>query len=237
MCAGSIVSPPARPPARLQVASPDLAADRGRGLALTPVSRETEARLDRFVTLLLQWQQHTNLIAPSTEPIIWTRHIANSLQLLDLAPNAKIWVDLGSGGGFPGLVIACALADKPGVQVHLVESIGKKAAFLREAARVCDAPAIVHAERIADFVKHAPNTIDVVTARALAPLKKLLGEASPLLKKGATGLFPKGQDVAAELTEAAKCWKIQMSLVPSSNGSQGPNRGRSEFLNTSQDCN
>ena len=215
MCAGSTVSPPARPPARLPVASPDLAADRARGLALTPVSRETEVRLDRFVTLLLQWQQHTNLIAPSTEPIIWTRHIADSLQLLDLAPKAKIWVDLGSGGGFPGLVIACALADKPGVQVHLVESIGKKAAFLREAAQVCGAPAIVHAERIADFVKHAPNNIDAVTARALAPLTKLLGEASPLLKKAATGLFPKGQDVAAELTEAAKCWKIQMSLVPS----------------------
>jgi 16S rRNA (guanine527-N7)-methyltransferase len=215
MCGGSIVSPPARSPARLPVASPDLAADRARGLALTPVSRETEARLDRFVTLLLQWQQHTNLIAPSTEPIIWTRHIADSLQLLDLVANAKIWVDLGSGGGFPGLVIACALADRPGTQIHLVESIGKKAAFLREAAQVCGAPAIVHAERIADFVKHAPTNIDVVTARALAPLKKLLGEASPLLKKGATGLFPKGQDVAAELTEAAKCWKIQMSLVPS----------------------
>ncbi|MGB7253590.1 MAG: RsmG family class I SAM-dependent methyltransferase, partial [Xanthobacteraceae bacterium] len=125
MCAGSIASPPAKLLARRQVASPDLVADRARGLALTPVSRETEARLDHFVTLLLQWQQHTNLIAPSTEPTIWTRHIADSLQLLDLAPNAKIWVDLGSGGGFPGLVIACALADKPGVQVHLVESIGK----------------------------------------------------------------------------------------------------------------
>jgi 16S rRNA (guanine527-N7)-methyltransferase len=196
------------------VAPPDLAADRARGLALTPVSRETEARLDRFVALLLQWQQHTNLIAPSTEPTIWTRHIADSLQLLDLAPHAKIWVDLGSGAGFPGLVVACALADTPGVQIHLVESIGKKATFLREAARVCDAPAIVHAERIADFVKHGPH-IDVVTARALAPLNKLLREASPLLKTGATGLFPKGQDVAAELTEAAKCWKIQMTLVPS----------------------
>jgi 16S rRNA (guanine527-N7)-methyltransferase len=197
------------------VAPPDLAADRARGLALTPVSRETEARLDRFVALLLQWQQHTNLIAPSTEPTIWTRHIADSLQLLALAPHAKIWVDLGSGAGFPGLVIACALADTPGVQIHLVESIGKKATFLREAARVCDAPAVVHAERIADFVKHAPRRIDVVTARALAPLNKLLREASPLLKTGATALFPKGQDVAAELTEAAKCWKIQMTLVPS----------------------
>jgi 16S rRNA (guanine527-N7)-methyltransferase len=197
------------------VAPPELAADRARGLALTPVSRETEARLDRFVELLLQRQQHMNLIAPSTEPVVWTRHIADSLQLLALAPNAKIWVDLGSGSGFPGLVIACALAGTPGVQIHLVESTGKKASFLRDAARLCDVPAIVHPERIADFVKHAPDRIDVVTARALAPLNKLLGEASPLLKKGALGLFPKGQDVGAELTEAAKCWKIQTSLVPS----------------------
>ncbi len=199
------------------MAPSELATDRARGLALTPVSRETEARLDRFVALLLQWQQHTNLIAASTEPLIWTRHIADSLQLLDLAPDAKIWIDLGSGAGFPGLVIACALADTPGVHVHLVESIGKKAAFLREAARVCGASVTVHAERIADFLKHAPPRIDAVTARALAPLNKLLGEASPLLKKGTIGLFPKGQDVATELTEAAKCWKIQMSLVPSSN--------------------
>jgi len=197
------------------VAPPELAEDRARGLALTPVSRETEARLDRFVALLLQWQRHTNLIAPSTEAKIWTRHIADSLQLLDLAPDAKIWVDLGSGAGFPGLVIACALADTPGAQVHLIESTRKKAAFLGEAARLCGAPAIVHAERIADFAKHAPGRIDVVTARALAPLNKLLGEASPLLKRDTLGLFPKGQDVAAELTEAAKCWKIQLSLVPS----------------------
>src|SRR5579863_7948565 len=145
MCAGSIASRHPRPPARLHVVLPDIAADRARGLALTPVSRETEDRLDRFVALLLQRQRHTNLIAPSTEPIIWTRHIADSLQLLDLAPDAKVWVDLGSGGGFPGLVIACALADTPGVQVHLVESIGKKATFLRAAARVCEAPALVHA--------------------------------------------------------------------------------------------
>lgn len=197
------------------MARPDLSLDRARGLALAPVSRETAARLDRFVALLLQWQQRTNLIAASTEPTLWTRHIADSLQLLDLAPEAKIWVDLGSGGGFPGLVIACALADTPGAQVHLVESNGKKAAFLREATRVSGAPAVIHAERATDFAKHAPDHIDVVTARALAPLNKLLAEAYPLLKNGETGLFPKGQDVAAELTEAAKCWKIQMSLVPS----------------------
>ena len=127
--------------------SPDLTADRSRALALTPVSRETLARLDRFVALLLDWQQRINLIASSTEPTLWTRHIADSLQLLALAP-PQIWVDFGSGAGFPGLVLACALADTPGAQVHLVESNSKKAAFLREAVqadrRACEVHAVAH---------------------------------------------------------------------------------------------
>jgi 16S rRNA (guanine527-N7)-methyltransferase len=195
--------------------SPDLAADRARALALTPVSRETLDRLDRFVETLLAWQQRINLIAPSTEPKLWTRHIADSLQLLALAPQAKTWVDLGSGGGFPGLVIACALADKPGARVHLVESSTKKAAFLREAARATGAPAQIHAIRIEDFVENLAMAVDVVTARALAPLVRLLAATYPLLKTGTLGLFPKGQDVDAELTEAAKCWSIQSSLAPS----------------------
>ncbi len=202
-----------------------LAEDRERAIALTapltPVSRETLVRLDRFVEILLEWQQHTNLIAHSTEPAAWTRHIADSLQLLSLAPapqsqaSSQIWVDLGSGAGFPGIVIACALADEKGAEVHLVESTGKKATFLREAARVTGAPVEVHAIRIADFAKRAPKQIDVVTARALAPLPKLLTEAYPLLKRGARGLFPKGQDVGTELTEAAKCWKIGVTLAES----------------------
>ena len=195
--------------------SPDLAADRSRALALTPVSRETLDRLDRFVAVLLAWQQHTNLIAASTEPTLWTRHVADSLQLLTLAPQARIWVDLGSGGGFPGLVIACALADMPGARVHLVESSTKKAAFLREAVRAAGTPVEVHAVRIEDFVENLAVPVDVVTARALAPLAGLLTATYPLLKVGALGLFPKGQDVDAELTAAAKCWSIQSSLVPS----------------------
>lgn len=196
------------------VAPPD-PADRARALALTPVSRETEVRLDRFAALLLDWQQRMNLIASSTEPVLWTRHVADSLQLPALAPEAKAWIDLGSGGGFPGLPIACALAGIPGASVHLVESSTKKAAFLREAGRVTGAPVEIHAERIADFVKHMPDRFDVVTARALAPLSKLLREAYPLLKTGATGLFLKGQDVDVELTEAAKCWSIHATLAPS----------------------
>ena len=126
--------------------------DRAAALALTPVSRETGERLDRFVELLLAWQKTTNLISPSTLPHIWTRHIADSLQLLDLAPDARTWIDLGSGGGFPGIVIACALADQNGAAVHLVESNAKKAAFLREAGRATGAPITVHAMRIEKFV-------------------------------------------------------------------------------------
>jgi len=197
------------------VARPDLAADRARAFALVPVSRETTARLDRFTALLLDWQSRINLIAASTVPVLWTRHIADSLQLLAIAPDARKWVDLGSGGGFPGVPIACALAEQGSAEVHLIESNKKKAAFLREAVRITGAPAIVHAVRIADFCQSFRGALDAVTARALAPLPELLSIAYPLLKKGPQGVFPKGQDVEAELTEAAKCWSIQASLVPS----------------------
>ena len=207
--------PPARRSSRRPSEPADLSTDRARALALTPVSRETLRRLDRFVAILLAWQQRMNLIASSTESALWTRHVADSLQLIALAPEARVWADLGSGGGFPGLVIACALAETPGACVHLVESNAKKAAFLREAARVTGVPAEVHATRIEDFVKTAPDPVDVVTARALTPLLQLLALTYPLLKTGTLGIFPKGQDVAGELTEAAKCWKIHASLAPS----------------------
>ena len=197
-------------------ASPiDISADRARALALVPVSRETAERLDRFVSVLLDWQRRMNLIAPSTQATVWTRHIADSLQLLALGPQARTWVDLGSGGGFPGLVIGCELAETAGARVHLVEGNAKKAAFLREAGRATGAPLVIHAMKINDFLTRPPETVDVVTARALAPLPELLGIAYPLLKKGACGLFPKGQDVARELTQAAKYWNIQASLIPS----------------------
>jgi len=208
-------SPSHRQPRKTSNADLDLTADRARALALVPVSRETVDRLDRFVALLLRWQERINLIAPSTERTLWTRHVADSLQLLELAPNAHVWADLGSGAGFPGLVIACALADVPDARVYLVETNSKKIAFLREAVRTTGAPAIVYAGRIEDFAAAPPALMDVVVARALAPLPKLLHLAFPLLKSGALGLFPKGQDVAAELTEAAKSWKVQASLTQS----------------------
>ena len=194
-----------------------LSEDRAQAIALNQdsVSRETWERLDGLVARLLQWQQHTNLIAESTVAQVWTRHVADSLQLLELAPDAKTWIDLGSGAGFPGLVIACARADMSGAQVHLVESKQKKANFLRECATALGIPAIVHAQRIEDFTRANKRTFDVVTARALAPLDKLLGYANPLLKRGGIGLFPKGQDVEAELTAASKSWTIEADLVPS----------------------
>jgi len=198
-----------------KAASIPLASDRAEALALTPVSRETAERLDRFVDLLLAWQKTTNLISPATVPRLWTRHVADSLQLLDLAPGAKVWIDLGSGGGFPGLPIACALADTPGAVVHLVESNAKKAAFLREAVRVTQAPAIVHAERGEKFVDSYAGPVDVIAARAVAPLKLLLGITFPLLQAGCLGIFPKGQDVATELTEATKYWNINHKVASS----------------------
>jgi 16S rRNA (guanine527-N7)-methyltransferase len=192
--------------------------DKAAALKLTPVSRETEKRLDAYVDLLVQWQAKTNLVASSTLPNLWTRHISDSLQLLALAPSAKIWVDLGSGGGFPGLVLACALAGSPGAMVHLVERNAKKAAFLREALRITGAAGTVHLADIGDSVDSLSGPVDCITARAVAPLHQLVGFAEPLVGRGAKALFLKGQDVEAELTEATKYWKLTPRLHPSLTG-------------------
>ncbi len=197
------------------------AADKAAALALTPISRETEGRLDRYVALLLEWQAKTNLVAPSTLPNLWTRHIADSLQLLALAPAAQTWIDLGSGGGFPGVVLACALAEKPDAMIHLVERNTKKAAFLREAIRVTASPGTVHLADIGDSVDRIAGPIDCVTARAVAPLHQLIGFVEPLVTRGARALFLKGQDVDEELTEATKYWNIRSQLHSSRTGGHG----------------
>jgi 16S rRNA (guanine527-N7)-methyltransferase len=204
-----------------QASPPVSAADKAVALALTPVSRETEGRLERYIDLLLEWQAKTNLVAASTLPNLWTRHIADSLQLLTLAPSAKRWVDLGSGGGFPGVVLACALAETHGAMVHLVERNSKKAAFLREALRVTGSPGTVHLADIGDSVDRIAGPVDCVTARAVAPLHQLIGFAEPLVRQGAKALFLKGQDVEAELTEATKYWNIRPHLRSSRTGGHG----------------
>jgi 16S rRNA (guanine527-N7)-methyltransferase len=224
----------------------DLSRDREKALAMFDVSRETVSRLDRFVELLLAWRSKTNLISPSTVSSLWTRHVADSLQLLHLvglppSPSSRtlprtrgsegwvkgegreggVWFDLGSGGGFPGIVIACALADVPGTRVHLVESNMKKASFLREVVRETKVPAIVHAARIEMLGSTFAGRVDYVTARALAPLPELLEWIAPFMKRGAKALLLKGQDLDSELTKATKSWNIEADSVPSKTGKTG----------------
>ena len=191
---------------------------RGAALALTPVSRETLARLDILAEELRRWQGVKNLVGPRTLDQVWTRHIADSLQLLDIAPDAMRWLDLGSGAGFPGLVLAIAGLER-GMLVDLVESNGRKCAFLRQLVRLTGARASVHHARIEALIGNFVG-VEVVTARALAPLAQLLAWTEPLLTTGTTGLFPKGREVELELTEAAKSWTYQAELLPSRTDSE-----------------
>lgn len=189
--------------------------DRQKALALHPVSRETLEKLDAYVALLLKWQPIKNLVGPSTLPVIWSRHVLDSLQILEFLPDEKIIVDLGSGAGFPGLVIAVMLANRPGACVHLVESNGRKAAFLREVIRTLNLPAEVHNCRIEDAKAELPDHIDCVTARALAPLQELFEMQEKISKKPCKSIYLKGQDIDEELTQAAKYWSIDYKIVPS----------------------
>lgn len=177
------------------------------------VSRETGERIETYVNLLLTWQQRINLIGPATTSSVWERHILDSLQLLPLLPRGTQTIaELGSGAGIPGLVISIAA----NLSAHLYESNGKKAAFLREAARQTQTKAHVHMVRL-ETLKTAPDVpkVDCVVARALAPLPLLLDYAEPFLSRGAIGLFHKGQDVDAEVMEAAKYWKMSYKKHPS----------------------
>lgn len=175
------------------------------------VSRETLERINQFVDLVLYWQKRINLIGPLSVDAIWDRHVRDSLQLTLLKPKAARWADLGSGGGFPGIVIACRLTEIAGAEIHLVESNQKKAAFLRHVALELSLPAIIHAKRIEDVIDDL-SRVEIVTARGLAPLATLLGYANQLLKRGAIGLFPKGKDYARELTEAGERWHFSYVL-------------------------
>ena len=183
------------------------------------VSRESGKQLETYASLLLQWQARINLIGPSTRDDIWSRHIADALQLLPLLPEGiRSIADLGSGAGIPGLILAIA---RP-LEAHLFESNLKKAAFLREAARQTGARAHIHSIRI-EQAQVLAETIkaEAVTARALAPLPKLLDYAAPFLENGAIGYFHKGQDVDAELTDATKSWKLRVEKHPSVTDSRG----------------
>lgn len=174
-----------------------------------PVSRETYERLVAFESVFRRWSRRINLAAPSTLNDLWERHILDSAQLLRLAPEALRWLDVGSGGGFPGAVMAILLADKPGAEVHLVESNRKKAAFLIAALNEVGVFPRVHAKRIEDCYDVVP-TPQIVTARALASLPLLIELTEPWLRTGARALFHKGRDYQREVEESGNTWRFDL---------------------------
>ena len=178
-----------------------------------PVSRETFESLVEFETLFRKWNRRINLAARSTEAELWERHILDSAQLAGLKPEVRTWLDLGSGGGFPGLVTAFLMKERGGT-VEMVESNRKKAGFLHTVISHFSLPAKVVAQRIEDSVAFATQP-QVVTARALASLDALLAMSAPWLLAGATGLFHKGQDYRQEVQESAHRWTFNLVEHPS----------------------
>lgn len=188
--------------------------------ALAGVSRETTDRLKIYVALLERWQRAINLVSTASLADVWRRHIWDSAQLVPLAPDrAHRWLDLGAGAGFPGLVVALLLKERGAeAVVELVESDQRKAAFLREAIRVTEAPARVQASRIEAVT---PFSADVISARALAPLDRLFLWAEPFWAPHSVGLFLKGRQAGTEIAAARTQWDFQYDQVPSRSDSGG----------------
>jgi len=181
------------------------------------VSRETSAKLEKIVQLLDEWRHRINLIGPTEMDHIWRRHVLDSVQLFPHIPKSAVTVDLGSGSGFPGLVLAACL-EHPAAEIVMIETVGKKCAFLREVVQAADLKARVRQGRV-------ENVRDVdavcVTARAFAPLPKLLDYASIWLEAGAYAVLPKGRKWQEELTQAQECWKFAHEVIPSQSGGDG----------------
>ena len=175
------------------------------------------AELERFRALLAEWNANMNLVGPSALDVFWGRHAWDSAQLLQLAPDALTWADLGAGAGFPGLVLAILLKGREGARVELVESMTKRCKFLQTVVDELTLPAVVHNAR----AESLSLRVDIVTARACAPLSRLLEFAWPYLRKGATGLFLKGRDVEAEVAEATGSWDFKAELLPSHSDPSG----------------
>lgn len=187
-----------------------LTTDQGKRIQdVVAVSRETMDRLELFVGLFEKWSKAMNLVAPSTLPQVWERHVLDSVQLYALNPGPRAWLDLGSGGGFPGIVTAILLMDTDGGHVDLVESNQKKAAFLRQALLETGARGAVHPMRIEDAGRTLRG-FDAVSARALADLDGLLTCSMPWLADGATGYFHKGRDYPREIAKARSRWSFDL---------------------------
>ena len=199
---------PAPPPAAMDAES------FGRISGATPAQ---VADLERFRLLLAEWNEVMNLVGPATLPDFWSRHAWDSAQLLKLAPEARSWADLGAGAGLPGVVLAILGKGVAGFRVDLVESMTKRCRFLGEAAAALQLPVTIHNTR----AENLHLTVEIVTARACAPLHRLLRYAQPYLQAGATGLFLKGQDVVSEMKEAARYWEYEADVVPSKSDPRG----------------
>jgi 16S rRNA (guanine527-N7)-methyltransferase len=184
---------------------------------LTGAGPEQMADLEAFIQRLAEANAVMNLIGPDTLPDVWNRHIRDSAQLLDLAPEARTWADLGAGAGFPGVVLAILLKGRPDAHVWLIDSLGKRCRFLQEVVDALALPATVVNGRAEDQALR----VDVVTARAVAPMDKLLAYAQPYLQRGAQGLFLKGEKAEAELIEAGKVWHFDSSLSVSRSDPRG----------------
>ncbi|MDP1630132.1 MAG: 16S rRNA (guanine(527)-N(7))-methyltransferase RsmG [Caulobacter sp.] len=199
-------------------APPEAAAlDAATFQALTGATDVQMADLEQFRLMLVEGNAVMNLVGPATLPDFWNRHAWDSAQLLRLVPEAKTWADLGAGAGFPGLVLAILLKGVPGARIHLVESMAKRCRFLEAVAMALDLPVEIHNKRAEDL----SLSVDIVTARACAPMTRLLGYGQPYLKRGARGLFLKGQDVVSEMAEASKSWTIKYRLIGSLSDPRG----------------
>jgi 16S rRNA (guanine527-N7)-methyltransferase len=175
---------------------------------------QLEKRFAIYVELLGKWQDATNLISKAGFANVWKRHIADCAQLLAYAPDARRWVDLGSGAGFPGMVIAIQLADCPGAIIHCVESNKRKAAFLRQVARATGAPALVHVNRIESVDPNSLMPVDAVTARGLAPLPRLIEFANVWLRNGAIGIFPCGRSAQDQVRGLIQALHVEIQAYP-----------------------
>jgi len=183
------------------------------------VKHEAIADLQKFYEVLASQNEVMNLVGPATLPDYWSRHVLDSAQLLDRRPDARIWADLGAGAGLPSVILAILLKHSEGAepQVYLVESLTKRCRFLQTVVDELALPGTV----INDRAENVKLKVDVVTARAVAPMTKLLGFAEGFIHRGATGLFLKGQDVATELTEASKAWAFASELSTSQSDPRG----------------
>lgn len=184
---------------------------------LTGAAPERMAELESFLGRLTEANAVMNLVGPDSLPDFWNRHAWDSAQLLDLAPVVRTWADLGAGAGFPGLVLAILLKDRAESHVWLIDSLQKRCRFLQSIVDDLSLPATV----IWGRAEQQALKVDIVTARAVAPMEKLLGYAQPYLQRGAQGLFLKGEKAELELREAAKVWQVEADLSVSRSDPRG----------------